>query len=150
MRDFDVESITICDYATLDVAGKSVLVGVYASEVRFVVPPPFWFPLFLVAVLDPVKREFGFQIEFVRPDGRILSSITGRYVAPTDPPLENRAIINWQIPAMRFTGAGKYVLRAKDQSGVVVFERDVTVAVGPPTAPFSAQISADVVFDAEL
>lgn len=149
MSEFTVDSITICDYAAPEVSGKATLAGVYAGEIRIFGSQKNWLPLFFVIMIDPLTREFPFRVEFVKPDEKPLCALQCKFSAPHEPPVENRAIVNWRIPTLPFTGTGLYAVRVKDRAGAIVFERKVVVSVGPPSPPFVAALTVESIICTE-
>jgi hypothetical protein len=148
-RDFEIDSFALCDYATADAIGKTILVGVYNGQIRLSDQPSHWFPLVIHLAVSPKVKEFPFFVELIRPNGRKFLKMNASYRSMDTPEPHETFNLNIQLPPAPFTGVGDYKLQAKDQRGEVVFSSSFSVVVAPPLAK-QIEINGQVEFDAEL
>ena len=133
MPSFRVESLTVCDFVTQDQGGKSILVGVYSGEIRFLEPPSAWPPIFVSLVIDPLEnKNFEFRLEFGKAKEGAVVRVTCEYISATEPPRDNRFVMNAQLPSVQFAGEGVYefVVRDTRQKGKALFKYSIPVKIG--------------------
>lgn len=129
---FDVESVTVADYASQDLDGKGILVGVRVGT-NFVERAPRNFPnWFMVAVICPKANHFAFSVSVLAPNGKEMMKVD--LDCHVEGPEFGHARLNSiiQFPPIPFPGLGDYIIRIKDESGATVYRYPLSFKQGNP------------------
>jgi hypothetical protein len=143
VKDFDVDCALLCDYVSQGVDGKQTLAGVIGGELVFAQQPPIWFPLYVCISLIPKRSRVEFVGRFVDHRGEPVISVSGvaeEHSGQTDRLRFHRLNLNFQLPPVKFAGAGVYNIEAFTKSSPKdKFTRAINVVVGqhPGTLPWT-------------
>lgn len=130
---FEVDSVTLSDYFTQDISGKSVLAGVYASELVFASTPTILPPLIITVVLKPNVNAFDAELSLSGPTTKQLVVFDAGFKVDSSISEFARAIFNIQLPLLKFDGPGPYSLEIGSKGKKPHFRKKINIMVGTGT-----------------
>jgi hypothetical protein len=143
---FEIDYIVLCDYSSFTTQNKVINAGIYSSELHFATLPSVWVPLSIVTSLIPKQDKFDFSIKFVRPDGKALIEASGTFEAQSPLVGTERAVLNLQLPPVKFTGVGTYRIEVQS-GGTTIFSRAVHVGIGAPPPKIPPKVTFNINVD---
>lgn len=132
---FEVDSVTISEYATQGADGNQTLVGVRVGTAYIAELPPTLPPWFITLILLPKQQEFAFSVHIGAPNGKDVIRVDFDYRAEKLPTNEERLVTAIQVPPIPFPGFGEYPIRVKDAHGETVFRHPWIFRLGEPDRP---------------
>lgn len=111
---FEVHHALLSDYAALTDGGKSVVGGLYGSDIRFPFLPEMMPQLFCLCTLRPLSMTGTPIIRLIGPKGDTIFHLHARFDISEEPPAFATINLVLQLPAIPFPGAGEYRISVFD------------------------------------
>ncbi len=146
---FEVESLILSDYFTQDINGKSVLAGIYGSELVFAALPPVMPLLIFTVTLKPVENSFEAEIRFSGPKTKPLVIFDATFSVQGQPTQFTRVIFNIQLPYLHFDGPGTYTIEVGAKGKKPHFHKQLNFVVGTGNVTLPGTISVGLRYIAE-
>jgi len=146
---FEVESLILSDYFTQDINGKSILAGIYGSELVFAALPQVMPLLIFTVTLKPVENLFEAEIKFSGPNTKPLVVFDTSFSVQGQPNQFTRVIFNIQLPYLHFDGPGTYTIEVGAKGKKPHYRKQLNFVVGTGSVALPGTVSVGLRYIAE-